>query len=483
MAELRIQLRRGTAAQWTSANPVLGEAEFGIETDTLKFKVGNGTTPWNDIDSYFEPTAVDLDTYITATELSTELEDYLTTSSASSNYLTKTSASSTYLTQTNASSTYQTQAAMSLYATLSGATFTGSVVLNADPTLALGAATKQYVDNVASGILTKPSVKAASTVNVAGTYNNGTLGVGATLTIPATATLTIDGVSSWDQYDGILLKNQTDAAENGRWVMLTIGDAETAWVLRRCGLCDEASEIPGAYMFVTDGNTNAGTGWVLVVADPETFTVGTDDINVYEFTSSTTYTAGDGITIIENAIAVSSDVVRDGDLTNYVTTTSTSTLTNKTLTSPTITSPVITSASESELINPSIKGPVENVTYSASVFTSPLNLDISTTSVAFADANMTANLTVNVRWSSTATLASKISSGESVTAVVIVKNGTTPYYINTFQIDGVTVTPRWLDNSAPSSGTANRTHVYSYVINRTPSNTWVVLASRTLFGV
>lgn len=44
-----IRLRRGTAAQWQSVNPVLAAGEMGIETDTRKFKFGNGTTQWNGI--------------------------------------------------------------------------------------------------------------------------------------------------------------------------------------------------------------------------------------------------------------------------------------------------------------------------------------------------------------------------------------------------------------------------------------------------
>jgi hypothetical protein len=45
----QIQLRRGTAAQWTSANPTLGAGEFGYETDTGKAKIGNGSTAWNSL--------------------------------------------------------------------------------------------------------------------------------------------------------------------------------------------------------------------------------------------------------------------------------------------------------------------------------------------------------------------------------------------------------------------------------------------------
>lgn len=44
-----IKLRRGTAAQWTAANPVLAAGEMGIETDTNRSKYGNGTTAWNSL--------------------------------------------------------------------------------------------------------------------------------------------------------------------------------------------------------------------------------------------------------------------------------------------------------------------------------------------------------------------------------------------------------------------------------------------------
>jgi hypothetical protein len=49
---IRIQLRRDTAANWTSSNPVLRAGELGIETDTLKFKIGNGSSTWTQITNY-----------------------------------------------------------------------------------------------------------------------------------------------------------------------------------------------------------------------------------------------------------------------------------------------------------------------------------------------------------------------------------------------------------------------------------------------
>jgi hypothetical protein len=47
MARQRVQLRRDTAAAWAAANPVLLAGEAGIETDTNRFKFGNGSTAWN----------------------------------------------------------------------------------------------------------------------------------------------------------------------------------------------------------------------------------------------------------------------------------------------------------------------------------------------------------------------------------------------------------------------------------------------------
>lgn len=49
MGNARIQLRRGTAAFWTSANPVLHPGEPGYETDTRKLKIGDGNTPWREL--------------------------------------------------------------------------------------------------------------------------------------------------------------------------------------------------------------------------------------------------------------------------------------------------------------------------------------------------------------------------------------------------------------------------------------------------
>ena len=66
-----IQLRRDTAANWTVENPVLAAGEIGIETNTLKAKVGDGATAWNSLSYAFGITnyvTTDTDQNITGTK-------------------------------------------------------------------------------------------------------------------------------------------------------------------------------------------------------------------------------------------------------------------------------------------------------------------------------------------------------------------------------------------------------------------------------
>lgn len=54
--EFRFQ--RGTGARWTELNPTLGPGEPGVEIDTGKFKIGNGSSPWNDLDYFLDETEI-----------------------------------------------------------------------------------------------------------------------------------------------------------------------------------------------------------------------------------------------------------------------------------------------------------------------------------------------------------------------------------------------------------------------------------------
>jgi len=188
-----------------------------------------------------------------------------------------------------------------------GDTMTGYLTLHANPTQSLHAVTKQYVDEVATGISTKPQVEVATTTNLSANYSNGTLGVGATLTSTTNGAFPeIDGVtltSTTFGQNGVLVKNQTNKAHNGRYNLTQVGDGSNPWVLTRCGLCDQSNEIAGSYVFVKAGSAQNGTGWVFTVANPSTFTIGTDDITVLQFTAGTAYVAGSGIVIDGSTIS------------------------------------------------------------------------------------------------------------------------------------------------------------------------------------
>jgi hypothetical protein len=196
---------------------------------------------------------------------------------------------------------YTETEADSRFVNTAGDTMTGFLTLHSEPTSSSHAATKQYVDEIAEGLITKPAVEIATTANLTATYDNGTGGVGATLTASSNGAFpTIDGVTLTSTFvgeNGVLVKNQSNSAQNGRYNLTQVGDASNPWILTRCGLCDESSEIPGIYTFVKQGTLYAGTGWVQTVSDPSTFTIGTDSILVTQFSGAGTFTAGTGLVL------------------------------------------------------------------------------------------------------------------------------------------------------------------------------------------
>jgi hypothetical protein len=164
----------------------------------------------------------------------------------------------------------------------------------ATPTLDNDAATKAYVDSVAQGLDPKASVVYATAAGLpAYTYNNGTSGIGATITGNAVGALSIDG-SAVSANERVLIKNETttNSPYNGIYVVTTAGSGGTAYVLTRTTDFDSASpsgEIPGAFVFVEYGTTNADTGWVCTTNAP--VTVGTTDIVFVQFSGAGAFTA------------------------------------------------------------------------------------------------------------------------------------------------------------------------------------------------
>jgi hypothetical protein len=137
------------------------------------------------------------------------------------------------------------------------------------------------------------------------------------------------------------------------------------------------------------------------------------------------------------------------------------------------------SSSAEALVTPNI---AEVDTISATAATGTINFDITTQSVLYYTSNASGNWTLNFRGSSGTSLNTLMSTGQSISATFLVTNGSTAYYNSAVTIDGTSVTPKWQGGSAPTSGNASSTDCYTYVIQKTGSATYVVLASQTKFA-
>jgi hypothetical protein len=124
----------------------------------------------------------------------------------------------------------------------------------------------------------------------------------------------------------------------------------------------------------------------------------------------------------------------------------------------------------------------EVATVSATAATGTINYDITTQSVLFYTSNASANWTVNFRASSGTSLDTALSTGQSVTVAFLVTQGSTAYFNSAVQVDGTTsgVTTRWL-GGAPAAGNASGIDSYRYLLVKTGSATFTVLASVTQF--
>lgn len=191
-----------------------------------------------------------------------------------------------------------TQTALDAKLALAGGTMTGALTLSGAPSSDLHAATKLYVDNVTAGINFHQSVHVATTTNLSADYNNGTNGIGATLTASANgAWPTIDGHTSFTQYDRILVKNQTDAKENGIYILSDLGSAGSKWILTRATDADNnpTGEMKnGDFVLVINGTTQASVGYINNSAT-NPIVIGTDNITYTEFSAGKTVVAGNGL--------------------------------------------------------------------------------------------------------------------------------------------------------------------------------------------
>jgi hypothetical protein len=181
-------------------------------------------------------------------------------------------------------------------------TTTVPIALPANPTLALQATTKQYVDAlIASGIHFHQPVRVEGLTNLNATYNNGTAGVGATLTNAGTqAALVLDSVTVATN-DRVLIYQQTNQTQNGIYVVTNAGSGSTNWVLTRASdantyVINSANGLSeGSTVFVQQGTVAAGDTYTCNTSG--TITFGTTNITFAQVSTAQIYSAGSGLAL------------------------------------------------------------------------------------------------------------------------------------------------------------------------------------------
>lgn len=154
-------------------------------------------------------------------------------------------------------------------------------------------AIKSYTDNLLTGLKWKTSVVARTTgALAANTYNNGTSGVGATLTGNANGALAAQDGVTLTSGQRLLVANEATGANNGIYVVTQVGTGSLPYILTRATDADASAELPNATMFVEQGTTYADTQWTIT---NNSVTVGTTAIVVGQVSGAGTYSAGNGL--------------------------------------------------------------------------------------------------------------------------------------------------------------------------------------------
>ena len=244
-AETIIQIRRGLAATWISLNPILAAGEMGLETDTKKMKIGNGTNVWASLN--YSVGQVDNINFSGNTISSVDVNGDITL-------------------DPNGTGDVRIVDTADLY--VGGDIYSDSKKL----------ATLEYVDAVKQGLDVKGSVRAATTVNIS-----------------LSGAQTIDGVSVVAT-DRVLVKNQSTGSQNGIYVA-----SASAW--SRAADADSNDDVTaGMFTFVEEGTVNADTGWVMT--NNAAVVLGTTALVFTQFNGAGSVSAGAGLTKDGNTLDV-----------------------------------------------------------------------------------------------------------------------------------------------------------------------------------
>lgn len=177
-----------------------------------------------------------------------------------------------------------------------------SGTVSTTPTSGNDITNKTYVDTLAaSGIHFHQPVRVESPTALTATYNNGTAGVGATLTnAGAQAALVIDGVTV-SVADRVLIYTQSTQTQNGIYVVTDTGSGSTNWILTRSSdantyvINSAAGLSEGSTVFVQQGATGAGETYTCNTSGVITF--GTTNITFAQISSAQIYSAGTGLSL------------------------------------------------------------------------------------------------------------------------------------------------------------------------------------------
>jgi hypothetical protein len=229
-----------------------------------------------------------------------------------SNIAFSVSGNANIFTFTGASANFSKDVGLDSNLTVAGNTLFGSnVSMNAfnitnlaEPNVGTDAATKYYVDTYASGLSVKQSANAATPntlANITGgtiSYNNGTSGVGANLTVTGGTLTTIDGVSLTANMR-LLIKNEANQAWNGIYVY------NNNTVITRSTDFDTNAEVQsGTFLFVTSGTLLADTAWVQTT---DGVVVGTSNISFSQFSGAGSFQANQGINLTGSTFSANTD--------------------------------------------------------------------------------------------------------------------------------------------------------------------------------